>query len=1180
MAWRHYWLALIIPICALGLVVEVHASEQTVAKPALPDKIDYNRDIRPVLSLTCFPCHGPDKASRKAKLRLDTREGAIADLEGSHAIVPGNLEKSELYKRIVSTDPEEHMPPPKAEHTLTDFQIHVLKRWLEQGAPYAEHWAFIKPQRAPFPQVKNAGWPHNGIDYFVLDRLEKEGLAPSPQADRFALIRRVTMDLTGLPPAPDEVDAFVNDKSSDALAYGKVVDRLLASSAYGERWARMWLDLARYADSAGYGSDPLRLNIWPYRDWVIEAFNRNLPYDQFTTEQIAGDLLPNATTSQILASAFHRNTMTNTEGGTDREEFRVAAVKDRANTTAQIWMGLTMGCAQCHSHKFDPISQKEYYQFFAFFNQTEDNDQPDERPTMPVPTQEQQQQTEKLKSEITVQEELLNKQSPEMDKEQTEWERSAGTEPIAWTVLDPAEFTAANGTTLTKQADMSLLASGKSPETETYTIKAATELKGITAIRVEMLPDATLPSTGPGRSGNGNLVLNDLRLKLIPNSKMTGISGQYVRVEIPGKQLLLSLAEVQVFSEGQNIALKGKASQISVDYDGPANLAIDNNTNGDFNAAKSVTHTKLEDNPWWEVDLTRVTALEKIVIWNRTDGGTGDRLKNFKVSVLDAQHKPVWQTMVAQPPNPSVNLEVSGVREIALQNATADFSQNEFPVANAIDSDAGPKSGWALGDQTGKAHSAVFEIAGSATDGPATLQFTLIQSFGKQHTIGRVRLSATTKAQPVRLLPEQIVKILALPADQRNATQKAELAAFYRPLSSTLAQVRKQIDALKVKLAALKPVQAPVMRELPKDKRRVTHIMQKGNFLTPGDPVEPIMISAFHPMPPGAPMNRMGVAEWLMDKQNPLTARVAVNRFWAQLFGAGIVETEEDFGTQGALPSHPELLDWLAVEFMDPTEKVNGTVPQAAAAWDIKALLKLMVTSATYQQSSRTTPELLEKDPRNRLLTRSPRRRLDAEMVRDQTLSLSGLLSRKIGGPSVYPPQPDGLWRAAFNGERTWSTSKGEDRYRRGMYTFWRRTVPYPSMATFDAPSREVCTMRRIPTNTPLQAFVTLNDPVYVEAAQALARRIYKEGGASTEERVRYALHLCLARPVRDEQSKSLMSLYQSELEHFRKEADAAKKMATEPLGALPQGMDPAELAAWTVVANVLLNLDGVLTKG
>ncbi len=781
----------------VGLVLVIGRNE-TPASATEPDasskrKVDFNREVRPILAKNCFACHGQDEAKRAKGLRLDVREAAIKLLKsGETAIVPGDAESSALIFRITEDDETVRMPPAKSGNRLAPAEVEVLRLWIMQGADYARHWAWIPPESLPIPAVLDTAWPRNGIDSWILARLEKEGLKPSPEADRYILLRRASLDIRGLPPTPPEVERFIHDQSPDA--YERAVDRFFDDPAYGERWARMWLDMARYADSAGLGSDPLRPNIWRYRDWVIDAFNRNLPYDRFTLLQIAGDLLPNPGLDDRIATAFHRNTMTNTEGGTDDEEYRVAAIKDRADTTAQVWMGLTLGCAKCHSHKFDPITHDEYYRFYAFFNQSADNDQPDESPVIPAPT---------------------------------------------------AEYT----------------------------------------------------------------------------------------------------AKLRAF-ESQVAALRAK--------------------------------------------IDRTTA---------------------------------------------------------------------------------------------------------------------------------------TESKPIR--------------DQLAAMEKS------RPKVPTV----------------------PVMVELPTDRRRVSRVLRKGNFLDPGDPVEPGVPRALHPYPTGAPANRLGLARWLIDPKNPLTARVAVNRYWAQVFGAGLVETEEDFGTQGEPPSHPELLDWLAVRYRD-------------SGWDTRALMRLIVTSATYRQSSKVGAELLRRDPRNRLLAQAPRVRLEAEMVRDQALALSGLLSRKVGGPSVFPLQPAGLWQAAFNGERTWTTSQGEDRYRRGLYVFWRRTVPYPSMATFDAPSREICAIKRVRTNTPLQSFVTMNDPVYVEAAQALARRIVREGGTDVAARVRYALQLCQCRPPRPDQVGPLVSLHDSELVRYRQDRAAAAALATDPIGPLPPGMDPADLAAWTAVANVLLNLDSVLTKG
>ena len=759
----------------------------------IPDPpVDYLKEVRPILARHCLSCHGADAAKRKAKLRLDGPDPmAVSIKRSTPVIVPGNPESSGLYQRVTSENDSQRMPPPDTENNpLQAEEILVLKNWIQQGAPYAAHWSFTMLTRPKLPSTKKNSWPINPIDHFVLARLEQNGLTPSASADSYTLIRRVSLDLRGLPPSPEEVATFINDTASGS--YSRMVDRFLADPAFGERWAGMWLDLARYADSSGYGSDPLR-TIWAFRDWVIDAFNQNLSFDQFTVQQLAGDLLENPSTPQMVATAFHRNTMTNTEGGTDDEEFRIAAVKDRVDTTLQVWMGLTMGCAKCHDHKYDPISQKEYYQFFAFFNQTADADHSDERP-------------------------------------------------------------------------------------------------------------------------------------------------------------LLKLAEE--------------------------------------------------------------TVLEKD-----------------------------------------------------------------------------------------------------------------------------------------RLIEEQLTKLREQLKEAAEEDQEA---------------LKKQIEQAEKTKPDIPTV--PIMKELPSDQLRSTTILVRGSFMDKGAEVTTDVPQAFHPLAPDTPSNRLGIGQWLMDPANPLTARVTANRFWAQLFGSGIVETEEDFGTQGELPSHPQLLDWIASELIE-------------SKWNIKSLLRLIVTSATYRQTSRLSSDLLTVDPRNRLFTRGPRFRLKAEMVRDQALALSGLLSRKMHGPSVFPPQPPGLWRAAFNGDRTWHTSQGPDRYRRGLYTFWRRTVPYPSMATFDAPSREICNIRRIRTNTPLQAFVTLNDPVYVEAAQALARRIVRNGGETPEQRAHFALQLCLTRPPEAKQIKILIELYESEKAFYETDPDAAQQMATNPLGPLPTGMKKEELASWTVVSNVLLNLDEILTK-
>ncbi|MFT3879724.1 MAG: DUF1553 domain-containing protein [Gemmatales bacterium] len=1079
-------------LCCLSLFLCVAVSIQgTDAPQAIENKIEYTRDIRPILAKNCFACHGSDESTRKAGLRLDQREAAITPGKKHHAaILPGKADESELIKRLLTEDDTERMPPPDAAMKLTSEQINKLKRWINEGANYAQHWAFVTPTKPMVPATKLKDWGKQPLDQYILAQLEQAGLKPSPEADKYALIRRLSLDLRGLPPTLAEINAFEKDTSPNA--YEKLVDRFLADPTYGERWARVWLDLARYADSAGYGSDPLRLNMWRYRDWVIEAINKNLPYDQFTIQQLAGDLLPNPTLEQKMATAFHRNTMTNTEGGTDREEFRVAAVKDRINTTMQVWMGLTMGCAQCHSHKYDPISHQEYYQAYAIFNQTADNDQPSEVPTMPAPTPVEIQKNQEIDAKIAGIRQEMEKPTPELAKAQNEWEMSLRSS-APWVPLHQEK--------------------GKDGSRVSVRVPHPT----LTGLRVETLP------------GDSKITI----AKQAVDAKAP--VARFVRITLPGKNRILSLAEVEVFQGNDNLARLGDASQSSLDFKGYASRAIDGNTNGDFFTANSVTHTLTESDPWWEVKLPWDTTVDRIVLWNRTSG-VEQRLQGAVVQLLDVNHEPFWERKIDEVPMPSLEIDTVSQR---INIAKPMANKNETLV--------------------------VFKE-------PVTFNGNelLTIKFEKKSAIKDVRTSVTNdpKLAVRSALPVATLMILDQPVEKRTPEQQSQLAAYYRTIAPLLKPLRDQI----VKLDKSRPVisSLPVMVELQTKDRRTTKIMKKGNFLDQGEVVEPALPALFKPTETSnkEPANRMRLAKWLLHPDNPLTARVAVNRLWAQLFGTGLVETEEDFGTQGDAPSHPELLDYLAWQY------------QHALKWDTKAMIKSMVMSATYRQSSKVTPELLEKDPRNRLLSRGPRYRLEAEMVRDQALALSGLLNKKIGGPSVFPKQPDGLWQAAFNGQRTWMTSMGDDRFRRGLYTFWRRTIPYPSMAAFDAPSREVCQVKRVRSNTPIQAFVTLNDPVYMEAAQALARRIVKEGGWTTHERLRYALTLCTGRPADERQLVPLMQLYTRELERFRKGPEAATKLATDPIGSLPTGWKAGELAAWTVIANVLLNLDSVLMKG
>ena len=963
---------------SVAIVFAIHYSANA-AEPV----IDFNRDIRSILSNNCFTCHGPDTAELQAGLRLDSLQGATSEAEsGSVAIVPGKPEESELVARITSADESTRMPPGDSGKKLSAREAQLLTDWVAQGAKYAAHWSYVKPLRPDLPKLTDhQAWPKNDLDHFILARLLQAGLAPSPDADRHGLIRRVSLDLTGLPPTIEEVDAFINDK--DPQAYEKLVDRLLEKKAYGEHWARMWLDLARYADSAGYADDPPR-TIWGFRDYVIRSLNANKRFDQFTIEQIAGDLLPSPTDEQLVATAFHRNTLTNNEGGTSDEEYRNVAIVDRVNTTMAVWMGTTIACAQCHNHKYDPISQEEYFRFFAFFNNTEDADRRDESPLVKVWSEEQQRQKAVWGDEAAALKKQLTADTPELSQAQAAWEAKVASDEGA------------------------------------------------------------------------------------------SVVGRFVRVEIVDREEYLSLAEVQVFHGQKNVAVQGKATQSSTDYNAPPELAIDGKTDGHFANAKSTTHTKKDKNPWWQVELAEPTAIDRIVLWNRTDNEVGTRLSGFRVSILDDQQQPLWKQESKDPPTPSRELVIAGV-------------------------------------------------------------------------------------------PSTMLAIVKTPLEKRDTEQKQQLADYYRSIAPLLKPVRAQLSKVEKQLAGIKPTTVPVLRQLAEDKRRVTKIQRRGNFLdttaevTEGTPV------AFHPFPADAPVNRLTLAKWLVDADNPLTARVIANRYWEAIFGLGIVRTSEEFGAQGDLPSHPELLDWLATELV-------------RLDWDMKAFAKLLVTSAAYRQTSAVTPELIELDPDNRLLARGPRFRLSAEMIRDQALFVGGLLSDKMYGPPAKPPQPNNGLTAAFGSSTDWTTSEGADRYRRGLYTTWRRSNPYPSMAAFDAPNREVCTIRRDRTNTPLQALVTLNDPVYVEAAQSLARHM-AAAGESVEDKATHGFRRCLARQPKEAELARLTSLYQLAHQAFEKQPEAAEKMATDPLGPAPEGSDVTELAAWAVVGNVLLNLDEMFLK-
>lgn len=1124
--------------------------------PALSAKVSFNDEIRPLLSNRCYRCHGPDEEDRKAKLRLDTREGAMKEHNSFSAVVPGNIEDSELIYRIITDDEDEMMPPPGKGERFTKEQIDLFKRWIEEGAEYEVHWSYSKPELAEVPNVDETTMKvRSPIDAFILDRLKKEGLSPRKEADRHTLIRRVSLDLTGLPPTREEVESFVADKSADA--YEKLVDRLLAQPVFGEHWARMWLDLARYADSAGYADDPGR-TIWAYRDWVIRAFNANMPFDQFTLEQIAGDLLPDPTQDQLIATAFHRNTKTNNEGGTSDEEFRNAAVVDRVNTTMATWMGTTAACAQCHTHKYDPITHAEYFSMFAIFNQSEDADRRNEAPILNVFVESE--KRVKLEAEIAALEKAALVPDATDLAELAKWEADLKSKLTKWQVLEPTKMAATSGATLTLGSDKSVLVGGKAAKTDRYSISARSDLKKITALKIETLAYENLDGGGPGRKEN--FVLSEVALSSGGNSNSK--RGRFVRIELPGDGKIIHVAEVQAFdAAGINVALKGKAKQSTTGYGGEARLAIDGNTNGTF-TAKSTTHTNDGDRaPYWEVDLGAEYDLSRLAVWNRTDNNLQSRLNGFKLSVLNAKRAPVWEKTFAKASKREQAVALDGAQRGSFVSASATYEQENFGASAAIDGNPGSQSGWAVGGATGKDHHAVFRLATPLPGG--ALKVGLAQSY-RDHAIGRFRISVTDAAEPAPAVPHAIAALLAVPAAKRDAEATAALFAHYVKANPAALRSREQIAALKKEIAALEPgTTVPVMRELPKNKQRKTHIQLRGSYLSLGDEVGPGVPKVFGALPEGATPDRLAMARWLVDRNNPLTARVVANRFWENLFGVGIVLTSEEFGSQGERPSHPELLDWLALEFMD-------------GGWDVKKFLRLLVTSSAYRQNSHVTDEMAARDPDNRLVARGPRVRLSAEMIRDQALAVSGLLSSKMFGAPVRPPQPNLGLKAAFGGGTDWKTSTGEDKFRRGLYTSWRRSSPYPSMATFGAPNREVCTVRRGATNTPLQALVTLNDPVYIEAAQALARRMAVGEGA-VAAKIAYGFQLCLSRPPRDVEVARLVALYDSTRTKYAADAGLAKQMATNPIGPVPKGGDLVELATLSVVANILLNLDETLMK-
>ncbi len=1001
-----------------------------------------------ILRRTCFECHGAEK--QRGALRLDFRAAVISGGDTGAAVIAGQAEKSELLRRIALPAGAEGAMPPRGER-MTAQDIQVLRDWIAKGAEWptdaGKHWAYMKPVRPAVPEVPELIAPpqtiRSPIDAFVLARLRKEKLKPSAEVPKEIFIRRVSLDLTGLPPTPAEVAAFVNDRSVDA--YEKLVDRLLASPQFGVKWARPWLDAARYADSHGFQRDDLR-DLWAYRDWVVNALNADMPFDRFTIEQLAGDLLPNAGPSQRIATGFNRNAPTNVEAGSDPEETRVNQVLDRVNTLGTVWLGSTIECAQCHDHKYDPFTQKDYYRLFAYFNNTViEADRANPKvpgsirflgPEMALPNLNAAATKALLQREIEALTQKLSDRANALKSIDAAWEatvRKNAAEAPREHLLEVTAFKSLGGATHEVLKDGSVLLGGEVPATDTYTVTTKTAVTSIRGFKLETLTDPAIPGNGPGRGDakRPNFVLNTFA----------------VRASKPG----------------------GK-------------------------------------------------------------------------------------------PQP-----------VKLRSARADFSQANLPVAGAIDTDA--KTGWAINPQFHKPHWAIFEAdAAVGYEGGTEFTFTLVQNYGTGRTIGRLRLSALTGTSEGFAIPPEVIAALGIAPDQRTAEQQKAILEYRVSQDAEHAKLQAELRKCETELAQKPTAKTLVMEELAAP--RETMLFKRGEFRTPGDAVKPGTPAVLHPLDPKAEPNRLGLAKWLMSRDNPLTARVAVNRIWAELFGLGLVTTPEDFGIKGESPSHPELLDWLAVELMEPSGKAG-----VAPAWSQKHLIRTIVLSGTYRQLSKLTPELQLKDPANHLLARGPRFRLDAEAIRDNALSISGLLSTKLSGPPIRPPQPDGLW-VKVGGERyNYAVSPGEDKYRRGLYVVWKRAAPYPSFVTFDAPARFACRVKRPRTNTPLQALTLLNDPVYVEAALAFAKRVVSEKpGASLEDRLIHAMQLAISRTPTAREVAVLKMLFEAERDAMTQDPAAANSLLKG--FNLPDAIPPAEFAAWYAVCTAILNLDETITKG
>lgn len=1184
--------------------------------PGVAGEVDFLREARPVLAAHCFKCHGQDEAARKSGLRLDIREEALKPAKsGKVAIVPNGPDKSELVRRIFTGDQDDVMPPSSAKNPLSEKEKNILKDWIAAGANYKPHWAFARPQQAPLPEVKDKTWPRNEIDYFVLARLEKEGVTPSPRADKYTLARRLYLDLIGLPPTPEQADAFVKDESSDA--YERLVEDLLASPHYGERWARRWLDLARYADTNGYEKDRQR-SIWPYRDWVINALNADMPFTEFTIEQIAGDILPHPATDQLVATGFHRNTMINEEGGIDPLEYRFYSMVDRVHVTATAWLGLTMACAQCHTHKFDPIQQKEYYSFMALLDNADE-------PYIDVPKPDIAEKRKEIQAKIETLESTL-------------LDRFPADHNIEWLTPGSAEFKSREGAEGEFLLDGSFRVTGKNPDKDSYTIQFEISPRRVTHLQLEAIPDEKVVKGGPGRTDHGNFVLSEIEMEVSDavgsqpkKIKFSRAEADFSQDGFPIEKAIdgktdngwavntkenSRLHRRAIFTLAEPLMLE-KPGKVTVrlvhDYGGKHTLgrfrlSLGTDLSGnDSLAERRRKNLEKKFTKWLEGEvpglvewkpLRPIEAKSKIpVLTIESDDSVyahGDFTKNdtytlrfrnlppgvkaIRLEAMTDDRLPKRGPGTVHYEGPEgdfflSNLKASaGSKTIALKDASQSFANGGNTADKALDEDL--QSGWSIDGGQGRNQNAVFHLAEPLSQ---TDEFQLDITFERYYAaaMGRLRIWVTTNENAkASSLPNDIYALLL---DCRNRRQearspstsetpsiaaslqteeKSKILRYFATIAPELSSERAEIEKLRQQMPKFPTTL--VMRERVPEAARVTYRHHRGEFLQAKEAVVPGVPAFLPPLPSNSPPNRLALAKWLVSPENPLTARVIMNRHWEAFFGRGIVRTLEDFGFQGELPSHPDLLDWLAVEFMKQ-------------GWSQKKMQKLIVMSATYQQSSRVTPELVERDPLNILLARGPRFRLEAELLRDSALKAAGLLSDKMGGPSVFPPQPPGVSTEGAYGALQWKVSDGDDRYRRGLYTFAKRTAPFAMTLTFDGPSGEACLARRDRSNSPLQALTLLNDEVFMDCARALGRWASAQTN-QTEAVVEKLFLRCLTRPPTELERDKLAQFYRIELSRFANGELNSTELA-------PTGDRLNEQAAWTALARVLLNLDEAITK-